>query len=129
MGVIVIRITNKVGIPTLRRSANTISFFSSAVQFHSNNLTPTGLEQTAHLQSQHPEVAQTVSWDEVGVTWIQSQEPDDQAQLNAWAQSTMVVETSHHSTKDIFHAIEKQHWVESPLKQSQLLSSWLHLSI
>lgn len=85
---------NKVGIPTLLRSVrkwryNGLAFFSEIYDLYMH---------------------------EAGVTWIQSQVTHDQAQLDAWARSTVAVETSNRSAEDICHAVEKLRRVESPVE-------------
>ena len=111
---------NVVGLQPNNKSGEYDLFFSCTVQFHSNGLTVTSLEQAIQkaclrIRSQHPEVAQTVSWEKAGSTWIQSHVTNDQAQLDAWARNIVTVETSNHSAADICNVIEEQRQMNNPV--------------
>lgn len=111
---------NVVGLQPSNKSGEYDLFLSCTAQLHSDGPTVTGLEQAIqkaclHIRSQHPEIAHTVLWDEAGSTWIQAHVTNDQAQLDAWARSVVIVETSNRSAADICNAIEEQRQMNSPV--------------
>ncbi|PGH15482.1 hypothetical protein AJ80_05499 [Polytolypa hystricis UAMH7299] len=82
-------------------------------QLNKDGITLNTLEDTVRsawitLRSQHPEVALTASWDEMGTVSLQHTEPKDDNEVREWAARTVKVEASTRTAMDIRDANEEK---------------------